>query len=113
MRRRKSAAPEDKTVVQKTLGLNLANMTDDLRKKYKIKDTVKGVVITGVDSGTPAAEKRLSAGDVVVEVAQEEVKTAADLQKRIDQAKKDGRRTVLFLVASADGDTRWVTVPLQ
>src|SRR5579871_5433005 len=69
----KDAPPEPKTVIQKTLGLNLANMSDDLRKKYKIKDTVKGVVITGVDSGTPAAEKRLSAGDVVVEVAQEEV----------------------------------------
>ena len=34
-------------MVQKALGLNLANMSDDLRKKYKIKDGVKGVVITG------------------------------------------------------------------
>src|SRR5499427_6189783 len=34
----KNAAPEEKTVVQKTLGLNLANMSDELRKKYKIKD---------------------------------------------------------------------------
>jgi serine protease Do len=50
---------------------------------------------------------------VIVEVSQEAVADAADLQKRIDQAKKDGRRTVLFLVASGEGDTRWVTVPLQ
>src|ERR1700726_4662870 len=33
----KDAAPEDKSVVQKTLGLNLSNMTDDLRSRYKIK----------------------------------------------------------------------------
>ena len=39
--------PEDKSVVQKALGLQLSNMTDELRKKYKIKDSVKGVVITG------------------------------------------------------------------
>src|SRR5215468_3545464 len=45
----KDAAPPEKSVVQKTLGLNLANMTDDLRKRYKIKDSVKGVVITGVE----------------------------------------------------------------
>ena len=32
------ARAEDKSVVQKALGLNLAGMTDDLRKKYKIKD---------------------------------------------------------------------------
>jgi serine protease Do len=88
-------------------------MSDDLRKKYKIKDSVKGVVITGVDSGTPAAEKRLSAGDVVVEVAQEEVKTAADLQKRIDQLKKDGRKAALLLVSNAEGELRFVALSLQ
>ena len=109
----KDAAPKTETVIQKTLGLNLANMSDDLRKKYKIKDSVKGVVITGVDSGTPAAEKRLSAGDVVVEVAQEEVKTAADLQKRIDQLKKDGRKAALLLVSNAEGELRFVALSLQ
>ena len=38
-------------MVQKSLGLQLSNMTDDVRKKYKIKDSIKGVVITGVDAG--------------------------------------------------------------
>ena len=45
----KSGGAPDKSVVKKTLGIELANMSDDLRKRYKIKDTVKGVVITGVD----------------------------------------------------------------
>jgi hypothetical protein len=31
-------------------------MSDDLRKKYKIKDSVKGVVITGVDANSPRRE---------------------------------------------------------
>ena len=39
----KTDAPaEDKSVVQKALGLNLANMSDDLRKKHKIKDGREG-----------------------------------------------------------------------
>ena len=105
--------PEEKPVVKRALGLDLANITDDLRKRFKIKDSVKGVVITGVDSGSAAADRRLNAGEVIVEVSQEAVVDAADLQKRIEQIKKDGRRSVLFLVATADGDTRWVTVPLQ
>ena len=110
---KKDAAPEEKTVVQKTLGLNLANMTDDLRKRYKIKDTVKGVIITGVDSNTPAAEKRLNAGDVIVEVAQEAVNSAADLQKRVDALKKDGRKSALLLVSNAEGELRFVALSLQ
>jgi serine protease Do len=109
----KEAAPQEKTVVQKTLGLNLSNMTDDLRKRYKIKDTVKGVVITGVDSGSPAADKRLNAGDVVVEVAQEQVSDADALQKRVDQLKRDGRRSALLTISSADGEIRFVALSLQ
>src|SRR5690348_772165 len=64
---------EEKSVVQKALGLNLAGMSDELRKKYKIKDSVKGVVVVEVDANSPAAEKRLSAGDVIVKVTDEEV----------------------------------------
>jgi serine protease Do len=105
--------PEEPPAIKRVLGLDVANLSDDLRKRFKIKDTVKGVIITGVDAGSAAAERRLAAGDVIVEVSQEAVADSADLQRRIDQAKKDGRRTVLFLVATADGDTRWVTVPLQ
>src|ERR1700688_1298534 len=99
---KKDAAPEEKSVVQKTLGLNLSNMSDDLRKRYKIKDSVKGVVITGVESQSPAADKRLNAGDVIVEVSQEQVANTGDLQKRVDQLKKEGRKSALLLVANAE-----------
>jgi serine protease Do len=109
----KEAAPPEKTVVQKTLGLNLANMNDDLRKRFKIKDSVKGVVITGVDAASPAADKRLNVGDVVVEVAQEAVSDADTLQKRVDQLKQDGKKSALFLIANADGELRFVAISLQ
>jgi serine protease Do len=109
----KDAVPEDKSVVQKTLGLNLSNMTDDLRSRFKIKDSVKGVVITGIDAQSPAADKRLNAGDVIVEVSQEQVANTADLQKRVDQLKKEGRKSALLLVANAEGELRFVALTLQ
>jgi serine protease Do len=110
----KTDAPaEEKSVVQKALGLNLAGMSDDLRKKYKIKDAVKGVVITAVEANSAAAEKRLNAGDVIVKVTDEEVTNPADVQKRIDQLKKDGKKTALLLVANAEGDVRFVAIALQ
>jgi len=105
--------PDEKSVVKKTLGLDLSNLTEDLRKRYKIKDAVKGVVITAVEGGSAAADKRLSAGDVVVEVAQEPVSNAADVQKKIDQLKKDGRKSALLLIANAEGEVRFVALALQ
>jgi serine protease Do len=110
---KRDAAPESKSVVKKTLGIELSNLSDDLRKRYKIKDSVKGIVIVGVDAGSPAAEKRLSAGDVIVEIAQEAVASADDFQAKIDKLKKEGRRSALLLVAGADGELRFVALSLQ
>src|SRR5262252_2788763 len=61
---KKEETPDDKSAVQKALGLQLSTMSDNLRQRFKIKDSVKGVVITGVDANSAAADKRLSAGDV-------------------------------------------------
>jgi serine protease Do len=110
---RRDAPPDEKSVVQKALGLNLSNMTDELRKKYKIKDNVKGVVILDIDPNSAAADKRLSAGETIVKVTDEEVATAADVQKRIDQLKKDGKKTALLQVANPEGDVRFVALTLQ
>jgi serine protease Do len=103
----------EKPVTQKALGLDLATLSKDLRGKYKIKDSVKGVIITGVDGTSDAAEKRLSAGDVIVEVAQEAVSNAADVKKRVDQLKKDGKKSILLLVSNADGELRFVALSVQ
>jgi serine protease Do len=100
-------------VVKRALGLDLANLTDDLRKEHKIKDSVKGVVITRVDPNSAAAEKRLQPGMVIAEVQQEPVATANDLQTRLDKLKKDGKKSVVLLVISPDGDPSFVALSLQ
>jgi serine protease Do len=103
----------EKAPAQKALGLDLANISKDLRNRYKIKDSVKGVVITKVDEGSDAFEKRLSAGDIIVEVAQESVSNADDIKKRVDRLKKDGKKSVLLLVSNATGELRFVALSLQ
>ena len=109
----KPGAPEEPSVVKKTLGLDLSDLTADLRTRYKVKEAVKGVVITGVEQGSNAAEKRLVPGDVIVEVAQEQVASATDVQRRIEQLQKEGKKSALLLVAGADGELRFVAVSLQ
>src|SRR5512138_232714 len=89
---KKDATPDSKPVVKKALGLDLANLTDELRKKHNIKEKVKGVVITGVDPNSPASEKRLAPGMVIAEVQQQPVSNATELQQRIDKLKKDGKK---------------------
>ena len=99
--------------MKKALGLDLANLSDTLRKQHKIKDKVKGVLITGVDANSAAAEKHLSAGMVIAEVQQQPVATASELQQRIEKLKKDGKKAVVLLVVTPDGDPSFVALSLQ
>ena len=98
---------------KKALGLDLADINDDLRRKYNIKDNVKGAVVTAVEQNSAAAEKQMKPGDTIVEIYQVAVASAADVQKRVDQLKKEGRKSALFLVANKDGETRFVALNLQ
>jgi len=106
-------APEQKPVVQQTLGLTLTGLTDELRRRFKIKDSVTGVLIAGVDPSSIAGDKRLKEGDVIMEVSQEAVASPDDVQKRVDQLKKNGRKSALLLIANADGDRRFVALSLD
>ncbi len=104
----KPAAPPAATV--SLLGMSLSAMSPDLRTRFSLADDVKGVVVTAVESGSAAADKRVQAGDVIVEVAQEPVATPEDVVKRIEALKKDGRRSILLLLSNAAGDVRFVAV---
>ncbi|MET0427052.1 MAG: DegQ family serine endoprotease [Microvirga sp.] len=104
---------ETPTVTRQALGLNLSTMNDELRKRYSLKDDLKGVVVTRVDPNSNAADKRIQAGEVIVEVGQEPVSNPADVTKRIDALKTEGRKSALLLVANAQGEVRFVAVSIE
>lgn len=107
----KPPAPAEQT--RNLLGMNLSGLTEELRKRYRIGDDVKGVVITRIETGSAAAERGLTPGLVVTEVGQEAVASVADIQKRIDTLRGQGRKTALFLVANAQGELRFVTLNIE
>jgi serine protease Do len=110
---KKETAPEEKPAVKKALGLDLADLTDSLRKEHKIKGSVKGVLITAVDPSSAAAEKHLAPGLVIAEVQQQPVTSAEDFQHRIERLKKDGKKSVVLLVVTPGGDPSFVALSLQ
>ncbi|MCX7323752.1 MAG: DegQ family serine endoprotease [Hyphomicrobiales bacterium] len=95
------------------LGMDLTAVTDQVRRRFNLKDGVKGVVVTRVDPNSNAADKRLAAGDIILEVGQEPVASPADVSRRVDQLKKDGRRAALLQVQNAAGDVRFVAVAIN
>jgi serine protease Do len=97
----------------RALGLELSPLNDDLRKRFSIKEGTKGVVVMRVDPNSSASDKRIVPGDVIVEVQQEPVTSPEAITRRIDQLKKDGRKSALLLVANAQGDVRFVALNIE
>jgi serine protease Do len=95
------------------IGLVLAPLSEELRAKHNIGNDVKGVVVTAVDPASPAAEKGVKVGDVIVEVAQEAVASLDDIAKSVDRIKKAGRKQVLLRLEDGKGGVRFVAVPVQ
>jgi serine protease Do len=108
----KQQPPSEVPGTVKALGLSMANLTPELRERFSLAEDSAGVVVTEVAQDSPASEKGMRAGDVIVEVAQEEVKTPAQITTKIDEAKKAGRKSVLLLV-DRQGDLRFVALKLD
>ncbi|MBI1775713.1 MAG: DegQ family serine endoprotease [Proteobacteria bacterium] len=95
------------------LGLALSPITQELRQKFDIDEHVtQGVVVTAVDENGPAAEKGVRPGDIVVEVGQEEVKTPADIQSRVQKARQANRKSILLLV-DRQGEMRFIALRID
>ena len=112
-----AAKPDDKDKqpsahVTTLLGLKLQAITDDMRAKYGIDAKLKGILITEIDPASPAAQKQIKVGDVIVEAAQEPVATPDDLAKAVEKVKKAGRKAVLLRVEDGKGDLRFVALPV-
>ncbi|MFZ4532139.1 MAG: DegQ family serine endoprotease [Alsobacter sp.] len=103
----------DKPAIKRALGMELTSLGDESRKRFSIKEGVRGVVVTKVDANSAAADKRIQPGDVIVEVQQEPVANPDALTRRIDTLKKEGKKSALLLVASAQGDMRFVAVAIE
>lgn len=92
------------------LGLRLAPLDRKLRAKYSLGETA-GVVITGVDPDSPAAEKDFRPGDVIVDVQNVAVHAPGEVADCIASNAKSGRKAVLFRI-SRNGQTNYIALRL-
>ena len=95
------------------LGLQLSAINDEARKAFKLKDGVKGVVISSVEPNSAAAEKGLRPGEVIEEINQQAVESPADVNKSIATLKNAGKKSALLLVSNGAGDVRFVALALN
>ncbi len=100
-------------VTEGLIGVELSELDDAKRQSFSIAEGVEGVLITRVLPGSKAEGKGLKVGEVIVEVAQEFMKTPQQVAQKLTSIKGEGRRSGYLMIADSDGNLRLVAVPLE
>jgi serine protease Do len=97
---RPQPAPKPKNKLSQ-LGLSLSPIDGEARAQFQLAGGVNGVLVTDVDPDSQAAEKNLRAGDVIVAIAGQPVKTPDEVARKVEADARAGRKVEIFLVNRA------------
>src|SRR6266536_5185803 len=70
------------------LGLQVTELTPEIRRELRIGPDVSGVVVEDVANISPAADQGLAAGDVITEVNGKPVRSAGQFHDEVARVKK-------------------------
>ena len=82
-------------------GITVEPLTPQLARQLGLNEGEKGVVISSVDPGSPAAEAGLRPGDVIKEVDRQEIKSVEDYNRAM--AKANPKEGLLLLIKRGAG----------
>jgi serine protease Do len=107
-----ATGPGGTTTPQRTLGLSLTPLTPQAARAANLPPTAQGVLITRVDGNSPAADKGLQQGDLIVSINNQPVSSPAQVVAAVDAARKAGRSSVLLLVKRGTAPEAFVGVDI-
>ena len=87
-------------------GVQVDQLTDEIRQQLGLGPEVKGVVITDVPDGSPAADAGLERGDVIEQVNRHPVNSVSDYQRLIREARNES----IVVLINRGGQTQFLVV---
>jgi serine protease Do len=87
-------------------GVQVDQLTDDIRQQLGLGPEVKGVVITDVPDGSSAANAGLQRGDVIEQVNRHPVNSISEYQRLVREARNES----VVLLINRGGQTQFMVV---
>jgi serine protease Do len=82
-------AEHDEDAEHALVGIEVQTLDRKTAQELGINEKTKGVVVTGVERDSPAAEAGIQEGDVILEINRHEVRSVKDFEKTTAELKKD------------------------
>lgn len=103
---REPGAPRSEETSQGKWGMQLQELTPDLARRLGAGNHA-GVVVAGVQPGSPADNAALQSGDMILEVNRHPVKNVDDMKEKIEKAPNKGS---LLLLVQREGKSLYLVL---
>ena len=102
------------------LGIQLAQITPDLRARYKISKDIKGVLILNVERDSVAAERGLKSGDIILAIidndalqTHKKVSSPIEIINKIKKLKKNKKKILLLYIQRLNSTPGYVPLKID
>ena len=86
-RESKVASADEQEKSAHKLGITVQNLTPELAQQFGYKDEQSGVIVTEVESGSPAETANIAVGTLIMEVNRQKVKDADNFWELVNKTK--------------------------
>ncbi|XP_017477846.1 PREDICTED: probable periplasmic serine endoprotease DegP-like [Rhagoletis zephyria] len=90
-------------------GLTVSNLPSDIKDKI----SVKGVMVTNIDSSSNAASRGIRKGDIIVQVDGTDITDINAFQKQVNLVVKKNNKDSIMLLVYRDGNQFFVSIKLR
>jgi serine protease Do len=94
------------------LGLTLALLSPELRKRFDLGSDAGGAVVVQVEHNSPAATRDLRPGDLIIQVGRQSVDGSGDVVAAVKRA-RDANQDHVLLLRNRDGNSIFVPLPID
>jgi serine protease Do len=93
-------------------GIRIADLNSNTRRRFRIKRSVKGVVIVAIKPSSAASRKRIRRGDVVTHAGGAPVANKAEVEAAFEAVRQEGREAILLRIVRK-GRARFIGLPIK
>ena len=104
---------ESDEMIADALGLQVLEMTAEIRRGLGVGNDVDGLVVGAVDPNSDAGRKGLRRGDIILSANYQPVASVEALQEQIRAAQADGREALLLRVQRRGAPPRFLAIRLR
>ncbi len=101
------ASPKESESSSSVVGIQVQDLTPDIREQLQLPSGTQGAVVAGVQPGSPASEAGLTEGDVIQEVNRKPVHNVQELRQALSSA---GKNQPILLLINRGGSTTYVAI---